>query len=435
MRAMLHEPVQRGHHPARADGQRHGPAVQREQLLLQRAIKDPGRLSPTEMHGLQRLVGNTNVQRLLSGSARPAPIVQREGDDDDLGLGELFKSDEQKDTERAESRKGVYDTLPPGMDKYAMRKGDVKDFKGDISGVSKALSLPRLADGRLGPEAIAIMDAIQGEQAQSYVDRSRKGGFVNAPTDKAGLKALKEALKSGDRNTVTGRTRRPELMNLLNPIKAKGGEQQVVTPVTVGGTTMQVFHSTADVNFQPRLKSFEAAIKKIESAFFKLPPTILVHLPKFGGTIDAQAICENGGTPRAVFNPPNFVHLSPSVVGNPIDTQFGGVFKNLSTELDPEGPASVVHELGHMMHYHSSPSTFYGLHSADFKRAGGDVAMKVSSYASGNPREFVAEVFMGLVYGRTFDDDVIAMYRDFGGPISMKIEATLARVAAKKSVV
>ena len=44
-------------------------------------------------------------------------------------------------------------------------------------------------------------------------------------------------------------------------------------------------------------------------------------------------------------------------------------------------------------------------------------------------REFVAEVFLGLVYGRPFDDPTLAMYRGLGG---MLIGA--ARHAAEEGV-
>ena len=44
-------------------------------------------------------------------------------------------------------------------------------------------------------------------------------------------------------------------------------------------------------------------------------------------------------------------------------------------------------------------------------------------------REFVAEVFLGLVYGRPFDDPTLAMYRGLGG---MLIGA--ARDAAEEGV-
>lgn len=439
-------------------------------LLLQRAMADPTGLTTSDLRRLQRMVGNQNVQRLLAkGPAAPAlqrqlaqhnhncgcslcqggvqrmldlnrrtpngraDVLQKQ-DDDDLDLSEFFKTEEEKEEERAQALLTVYQTMLPGMSKYAKRKGDVKDFKGnDLKGVSKALSLPRLPNGSLSPEAISIMDALQAEESQGYIDKSRQGGIVNAPTDKVGLKTLKNKLKTFDLNKVTGKTRLPELKNLIDPVKPKQPEQHMVTPITIEGITMNVYHSNADVNFKPRLKLFEGAIKKIQAAGFTLPSTMLIHLPKFGRTIDAQTLCESSATPRAVFNPPNFIHLSPAVVGNPIDTTLGDSYKNLSTTLDPEGPATVVHEMGHMMHYHSSPSNFYGLHGAGFTQDGDRISAKVSGYANGAPREFVAEVFMGLVYGRTFDDEILEMYAAYGGPISAKITSNIERIKKKQS--
>ena len=446
--AMLPEVAQR-HQPPVAPVARPRPAppLQRE-LLVQRAMANPTSLSQGEVKRLQRLVGNRSVQRLLArGKAGKtaqrqvaangrANVVQREDDDEAWDLGELFKSDEEREEERALA---TYETMQPGMGQFAKRKGAAKDFKGgQTEGVSRALSLPRLPDGRLAPEAISIMDAIQAQEAQGYIDKSRKGGITGAPTDKAGLKALKGKLKSFDPNKVTGTTRMPELLNLLKGNKAleayraaKGApEEHVVSQVEVGGITMSVYHSKADVNFKPRLKLFEGAITKIQSAGFHLPKTMLIHLPKYGRTIDAQSLCDSDATPRAVFNPPNFVHLSPAVVGNPIDTKIGKLFFNLSTELDPQGPGSVVHEMGHMLHYQASSSNFYGLHGAAFEKRGADASAKVSGYATKAPREFVAEVFLGLVYGRTFDDDILEVYQAFGGPMSDKIASNLARIKA-----
>ena len=37
-------------------------------------------------------------------------------------------------------------------------------------------------------------------------------------------------------------------------------------------------------------------------------------------------------------------------------------------------------------------------------------------YAAQNPREFIAEVFLGLVYGNNYSPDVLEMYDGLGGP-------------------
>lgn len=458
---MLPEVAKRDHSPRSPAARARDTAPLQRELLIQRAMADPASLSQAELKRLQRIVGNTSVQRILAagGSATTtqrqeastgrAAVVQREDGDEEESwdLGELFKSDEEKEGDRA---KATYETVAPGQEKYAKREapGSLvgKAKTGTLTGYSKALSLPRLADGSLSPDAIAIMNEEQGKESQGYIDEGRKGGFKNAPIDKAGMRALAKTLKKvgvgpGDAqlNAISGKSRMPELLNLLKPLSGKSlgayqaatgkADESVVSSVESGGITMHVYHGTSDVNFKPRLKMFEGAIERIQGAGFKLPSSLLVHLPKFGRQIDVKALCAIGGTPRAVFNPPNFIHLSSAIVGNPIDDKKGGEsFQTLSSNLDPEGPATVVHEMGHLMHFQSSASNFYSLQSASHRQP--MVARKVSTYATNSPREFVAEVFLGLVYGKAFDDDVIQMYQGLGGPMSDKIAAQIAGAKA-----
>jgi hypothetical protein len=461
MLVMLHEAAKRHHAPGASSTRPRPVAPVQRELLVQRALANPASLSQTEVKRLQRLVGNRSVQRLLargkSGktaqrqvTANGRPVVQRaDGDDDESwDLGELFKSDEDKEADRATS---TYETMAPGMGGYAKRQAPdsmaAKSKAGTLLPYSKALSMPRLPDGTLSPEAIAIMNEEQGKEAQGSIDASRASGFKNAPIDKAGMRALKKTIKKatvgvGDAqlNSLTCKIRLPELMNLLKPLSGKAlgayqgatgkADESVVSSVEVAGVTMHVYHGVSDVNFRPRLKLFEGAIERIQGAGFKLPSTLLVHLPKFGRPIDVKAMCEvGGGTPRAVFAAPNFIHLSSAVVGNPIDeTKGGDSYYTLSSNLDPEGPGTVIHEMGHMMHFQSSATNFYSLQGASHRQP--MVARKVSTYATNNPREFVAEVFLGLVYGKSFDDDVIQMYRAFGGPTSPKIESQIVGAQA-----
>lgn len=44
-------------------------------------------------------------------------------------------------------------------------------------------------------------------------------------------------------------------------------------------------------------------------------------------------------------------------------------------------------------------------------------ARKVSEYAPASPAEFVAETFAGLLEGKTYSDDVMALYKKYGGPV------------------
>lgn len=426
-----------------------------DKLLIQRAMADPARLDTPSVRKLQRIVGNRTLQRILargrSGTTvqrqaptnGTSPVVQREEGDDEESwdLEELFKSDEDKEADRA---KATYEKVPAGMEKYARRDIPTgfrdKAKAGTLASYSKALSLPRNDDGTLSSDALKLLHSEQAKESQGYIDDSAKAGFIGAPTDKAGMRALKKDLKGrkvgaldADLNEITGKSRMPELANLTNPKGDKAlaayrgatgkADAAVVSSFPMAGVNLLVSHSVSDVNLKPRLKMFEGAIQKIQDAGFKLPGTLLVNLPKFGRSIDVQKMCVVGsGTPRAVFNPPNFIHLSPAVVGNPIDEKKGGQdFYTLSSNLDPEGPGTVVHEMGHLLHYQASAENFFGLQSASHRQP--MIARKVSTYATNSPREFVAEVFLGLVYGKDFDDDVLQMYTALGGPTSPKVAA------------
>lgn len=400
-----------------------------------------GATAPVSRSSLQRsTMESTNSQTAKSVRLRTAeedgmlaaPLrlggetLQR--NDDLTGVSEMF--------EDAGDRLGKYRAMDSRMAKFAKRTGGSLEDLAAPEGVFKALSLSRNPDGSLSQEAIDIMLKLQQDEAQGYIDKSRAGGITNAPSDKKGVTALGKQMKVHDPNEATGKTRLPELLNLMDPKTAKPGKD-VVTPIVSGGVTMTVTHNDADVNFRPRLKLFEAAIKRIKGAGFAFPVALDVHLPKFGRSIDAQSLCESNSTPRAVFNPPNFIHLSSEVVGNPIDTTLqdeGGkeVYKNLSTTLDPEGESTVVHEMGHMLHYNATPSQFFGLHGASFTKEGDLIAARVSGYAAGHPREFVAEVFLGLVYGKDWDDEILEMYSAYGGPMSTKISSRIAKAKGRK---
>ena len=44
-------------------------------------------------------------------------------------------------------------------------------------------------------------------------------------------------------------------------------------------------------------------------------------------------------------------------------------------------------------------------------------AGKVSEYSKESPAEFVAEVFARRMQGKTFSDDIITLYKKYGGPV------------------
>lgn len=86
-----------------------------------------------------------------------------------------------------------------------------------------------------------------------------------------------------------------------------------------------------------------------------------------------------------------------------------------------------IHEMGHMHHqsiyprYEEAGSQFSQIRT-DFTRLEMDsdkrqVLYRVSSYAASSPLEFVAEVYKGLRKGQSFDNEVMALYKTYNGPM------------------
>jgi hypothetical protein len=333
-----------------------------------------------------------------------------------------------------QDRFAVFTTLEPELAKYAKRAMyDATMFQEDATGpsIKSALSGPREAGGELTKGAVKEMNE---NQQQFEVPKETKSGqamtFAGLSLDDV------RAFMKAHTNALTGKTMYPELQNVTDPT---GQPDKVVTSmVDLGGVSMPVEHNPSDVNLDERLKLVKDAIAKITAAGVQVPIT-KIHLPKYGrglalkkATDDAggQIQCEeNVKSSRAVFIPPDFMHLSSEVIGTPnlnkVTNPATGKeeWEFSSTGFDPSGVATIVHEFGHAIHMVAAPTKYHGLWGTAFTgetesgKGTLDVAKaEVSTYA-GKPREFVAEVFLGLVYGKEFSEDVMSMYRSFGGPI------------------
>jgi hypothetical protein len=88
---------------------------------------------------------------------------------------------------------------------------------------------------------------------------------------------------------------------------------------------------------------------------------------------------------------------------------------------------AITHELGHFHHARTAPpGDAYGYtieingvkvddrfpHTGNERR----IAERVSTYGASRPTEFVAETYAAIRAGKTFDDEVMELYRKYGGP-------------------
>ncbi len=366
----------------------------------------------------------------------------------------------EEDRQIKEMRKGLntqYMKLETSLEPYATRAGKTWDVNRpeDLEGILAALAVEkRGTEGELLDEAIDMIeqDVAENERTSSgyfgQMEDITKAGGVKVNMDLAKeIDQLKAMLRQkGNLNPITGRTNYPELLNIKNPLtdktlfeempdirgkditdlsipKPTGDDVDVTATMDVSGTAMTVTYNKSDMNFPERFSLLKQAVAKIKAAGITNIPALDVHIPKTGRALSVTADnppMEGTKVSRNEFVAPSHLHMSSAALGTPLDSartyQGKKEYVYSSTALDPSGVATLIHEFGHVLHYYSSPSKYHGLHGASFKGPATQVANQVSGYAGQKPREFVAEAFMGAVYGRTFSTEVSQMYQDLGGP-------------------
>ena len=99
-----------------------------------------------------------------------------------------------------------------------------------------------------------------------------------------------------------------------------------------------------------------------------------------------------------------------------------------STNFQKKSPFhAIYHEIGHDLHAIEGAKWLEEIATGrisaktqslcnEFKNKHIQIAGQVSEYACTNPAEFVAEVYAKCLNGQTFSDDVMALYKKYGGP-------------------
>lgn len=337
------------------------------------------------------------------------------------------QAEEQLKTEAARPAHTRFHTLSGDMGDFAGRDTSYKDVdrfrEANMGDRLKALTKYRNEDGTMSDEGIAEMNRLDTEQLK---DKNLKAAETATMTVAKGVtKEQLQGIMDKHKNPVTGKTMYPELESLVNP--SDKADKVVTEAIDVHGVTMTVTYNEGDANFDSRISMLKAAVAKIKAAGFPVP-ALEVHLPKLGRAVNVTGECvitTSAPTERAVYVAPNFMHISSENMGNPLDTKAShdkSQYKFSSTAFDPSGVGTIVHEFGHALHYTAAPGKFHELWGSQFK--GKDVASnkaydviaqeQVSDYGT-KPREFVAEVFLGMVYGRVYSKLVMDMYKRFGG--------------------
>ncbi|MCP4131067.1 MAG: hypothetical protein GY754_08815 [bacterium] len=346
---------------------------------------------------------------------------------------ELLEQKNEKDME-ARQLVDVIKTFPPVLAQYVKSAWtDVGYFYHPKERV-QALTAAREADGSLTDAVVRRLNDYDGHDiAQNQIQMAETSEVVsNVP-----IQSVKKFMDT-NLNTVTGMTLYPELLNLIKPNNQPEAVRKdmvtVTSDITTRNVVVEIAYSPSDVNHHARIAQVTTALKKILDKGFFIP-ALRFYIPKYGRSLtieegDGNSVSVLIGQQchRAVYIAPDFVLVSPGNFNNPIPKGPGGhkgpmKYWCSSTHFDPSGVGTIIHELGHALHFHNNPGFFHIQWATSFKTPQiKALALSVSKYASGNPREFVAEVFIGLIYGRKFSPEVMALYQALGGVMPNELD-------------
>ncbi len=334
--------------------------------------------------------------------------------------------------EAAVAAHGEFTRMEESSARFAKKVNEFDSSRLHVRERSPVLEAHTLKDdrGALLPEAIEALDEEEKVQADRLRERAAQATVTVAPD--VPPKDLKKAVTAKSlRNPVSGKTTVPELNNVVDRPKKMPATAEEMTEDIDG---MAVTYDPSDVNAGPRIAALQKAIALV-TPYLGVLPRLDVYFAKYGRPItvtrgkDGCEIQLEGNIDDAVFRPPGFLSVAPSAVGNPQVSRTDDSYDFSSTALaakrgkpDEALVNTMVHELGHVAHYHRNKSQYYNLMFTTYQGTAPDgrpltryVAQEVSKYASRSPRELVAEVVLGVVRGRKFDPFVREVYLAFGG--------------------
>lgn len=208
-----------------------------------------------------------------------------------------------------------------------------------------------------------------------------------------------------------------QIADLCGQIGAVKGWTKTV--FRVAGVTVTSFADENELRYDDKMLAVDSAISKVVALGIVLPISIKVYCT--GSTNIGRLQMKNVAFQRGVSGARDAsIVLSPKV----LNYEWASALNGLCTQPDiydqtPKGlcTAIVVHELGHLLHEIQDEDLFWG-RMPEFPNGLKplDIFRCVSAYAASNPKELVAEVFLGRVFGKNFEPFIIEAYRALGGP-------------------
>jgi len=173
------------------------------------------------------------------------------------------------------------------------------------------------------------------------------------------------------------------------------------------GTSYRIYKDPDDGDAATKEASAHEAIRLIRAKGVTIPPDMRFYMTS---TFEAQN--------RAFHFDPlgnaiSWVTLGPRALA-------GGSGNGISAQQTAGIDAATkicIHEIGHSIHAQAiGLDEFFKPAVAGRWKGQAANGNKVSAYANGTKKEFVAEVFLGMIIGRTYDAATMQEYADLGGP-------------------
>ena len=175
------------------------------------------------------------------------------------------------------------------------------------------------------------------------------------------------------------------------------------------GVTINFRAGYGDTFAEDKIAAVRSAIAKLDGLGLKLPNTIKVYTSSDESFVNVAFQRARGGHREASIGLGGKLSQPNSLPVGKATLHGTGPIRRYIT-------AVCVHELGHILHELASEEFFWST-PANAITPGSLGAQAGSMYAGANIREFVAEVFAGLVYGETFSLSVMQAYRTYHGPV------------------
>jgi hypothetical protein len=242
-----------------------------------------------------------------------------------------------------------------------------------------------------------------------------------------------------DASTIT--TRRKNEFTQVQAQEALVGPVKSAMNMTVEGVSL-IVKMCDDADRQKKLDALKKAVSLVRKSGRAVPP-MTVYVSSAADVVNVAFIGDAAGNAEVtVFLGPNAGLYICKIKGTSKNVKGGqGAFgqgQNRQRGIADQAydgtniwfgnpkqaaliTATIIHEIGHVAHEAASPGIFWDLKGGEGAASASgtgwvDAAFKVSQYGTKNPLEFVAEVFTGIVLGKTYDAKVMQAYQALGGP-------------------